>query len=573
MKIDDSPISRFLISLVERKTGLQDSLFSDYTNLLFRRAFDHHSCISLADKKDDEKKLLSHPAVGGPTDKCPFIIFNNKFYFNKHFQLEREVASMLFNRVEQLGNRVNPELKDSLRIVFGASFSKQKLAAFMAMTQKLTVISGGPGTGKTTTVVNILDLINRLEPGARISVAAPTGKAARRLQEAINKSKLANIISSEVSTIHRLLGATISGREWKFGKGNKLAADIVMIDEASMLDLNLMYRLLNAIDNQTRLMLVGDPQQLPSVEAGSVLSDLCSKGESFSEDFRKIAKQFVGEIGITKSSIFQDTVCNLENVYRFKPESGIGKLANELRTRSKNNVIIDDKVIFQFSDRKNLSRLIRNYSEKNLDIFSSKEEKEFSFEENSNTSAIICSRRRGTMGSVQINQEIEWLLEEKGLKESGNAFYHGRPIIITENDYRLGLFNGDTGICLEDKASGTFFVKFDGLEQKVAEIQLPSHESSFAITVHKSQGSEFDHVLFILGLIDDDTDNPNLINRELVYTAITRAKKTITIFSDKKTWETATSRSSNRISGMLEHVIDLKSQKKLQETHGAQQPD
>ena len=475
---------------------------------------------------------------------------------------------MLSNRVELIETEINFELKDTLHKVFGGNFSKQKLAAFMAMTQKLTVISGGPGTGKTTTVVNILDLINRLEPGARISVAAPTGKAARRLREAINNAKLTNIISSEVSTIHRLLGATISGREWKFGKGNKLAADIIMIDEASMIDLNLMYRLLNAIDNQTRLMLVGDPQQLPSVEAGSILSDLCSQGESFSEDFRKTAKPFVGGIGFTQSSIFQDAVCNLENIYRFKPESGIGKLAKKLRTGSKNNLVSDDKVTFEFSDGKNLSAVVRNYADKNLDIFSSEEKREFSFEDNRNTSAIICSRRSGTMGSVQINQEIELLLEERGLKESGNAFYHGRPIIITENDYRLGLFNGDTGLCLEDKATGTFFVKFDGLEHKVAEIQLPSHESSFAITAHKSQGSEFDHVLFILGLIDDDTDNPNFINRELVYTAITRAKKTITIFSDKKTWETATSRSSNRISGILEHVIELKSQKKLRQTHG-----
>ena len=129
------------------------------------------------------------------------------------------------------------------------------------------------------------------------------------------------------------------------------------------------------------------------------------------------------------------------------------------------------------------------------------------------------------MGSLKINQEIESLLEERGLKESGNDFYHGRPIIITENDYRLGLFNGDTGYCLEDKATGNFFVKFAGLENKVAEMQLPSHESAFAITAHKSQGSEFNNVFFVLGLIDEVADNPNLINRELVYTAITRAKK------------------------------------------------
>ena len=123
MRSDDSPVSRFLIRLVERKTGLQDSLFRDYANILFRGAFDHHSCISLADKKHDEKKLLGHPAVGGPTDKCPFIIFNNKLYLNKHFQLEREVASMLFNRVERLGTGISHELKDSLSLVFGESFS------------------------------------------------------------------------------------------------------------------------------------------------------------------------------------------------------------------------------------------------------------------------------------------------------------------------------------------------------------------------------------------------------------------------------------------------------------------
>ena len=564
---DDLPISDFLIKLVERKTGLQDPMFRKYVTLLFQRTFDHHSCLSLVGNPDDEKELLSHPAVGGPTEKCPLIIFNRKLYFNKYFQLERAVARMIFNRVTKAKTEANLELKDICDKVFGVDFSKQKLAALMAITRKLTIISGGPGTGKTTTVVTILDIINRLEPNARISLAAPTGKAARRLREAINDYQLTNMTTPEVSTVHRLLGATISGEKWKFGKSNKLPADIIMIDEASMIDLNLMYRLLNALDDQARLILVGDPQQLPSVEAGSILSDLCSEGENFSEDFRKIAKRFVGEISVTKSSIFPDVICNLENIYRFKSKSGIGKLASKLRTKSKDNIVNDNEVAFEFSERQSLSPLIRNYCEKNLDIFSPDENREISFEENYNTSAIICSRRTGPMGSLKINQEIESLLEERGLKEPGNDFYHGRPVIITENDYRLGLFNGDTGFCLEEKTSGNFFVKFDGLENKVAEMQLPSHESAFAITAHKSQGSEFNNVFFVLGLIDDDADNPNLINRELVYTAITRAKKNITIFSDQKTWDIATSRSSNRISGMLEHLIDLNNQERSRENN------
>ena len=534
---------------------------------MFQRTFDHHSCLSLEDNPDDEKELLSHPAVGGPFEKCPLIIFNKKLYFNKYFQLERAVARMIFNRIAKAKTEANLEIKDTLDKVFGVDFSKQKLAAFMAITQKMTIISGGPGTGKTTTVVTILDIINRLEPNARISLAAPTGKAARRLREAINDYKLTNMTTPEISTVHRLLGATINREEWKYGESNKLPADIIMIDEASMIDLNLMYRLLNALDDQTRLLLVGDPQQLPSVEAGSILADLCSEGESFSNDFRIIAKRFIGEIGFTKSSIFPDVVCKLENIYRFKSESGIGKLANKLRTKSKNNIVIDNGVAFEFSGRESLSALIRNYCEKNLDIFSYKEKREISFEENYNNSAIICSRRTGSMGSLKINQEIESLLEERGLKEPGNDFYHGRPIIITENDYRLGLFNGDTGFCLEDTATGNFLIKFDGLENKVAEIQLPSHESAFAITAHKSQGSEFSNVLFVLGFIDDNADNPNLINRELVYTAITRAKKNITIFSDQKTWDAATSRSSNRMSGMVEHLIDLNNQETPQENN------
>ncbi|MDC2963305.1 exodeoxyribonuclease V subunit alpha [Gammaproteobacteria bacterium] len=564
---DESLITDFLIKLVEKKTGLRDLLFRKYVNLLFQGALDHHPCLSLANNPDDEQGLLSHPAVGGPTEKCPLIIFNRKLYFNKYFQLESSVARMIFNRVTMEKIEANLELRDTFDEVFGVHSSKQKLAGLMAITRKLTIISGGPGTGKTTTVVKILDIINRLEPNARISLAAPTGKAARRLREAINDYNLTNITTPEVSTVHRLLGAPISGEEWKFGKGNKLPFDIIMIDEASMIDLNLMYRLLNALEDQTRLILVGDPQQLPSVEAGSILSDLCSEGESFSEDFRKIAKGFVGEISSTKNSIFPDVICNLENIYRFKSASGIGKLANNLRTKAKNNIIIDNEVVFEFSGRENLSSLIKNYCEKNLDIFSCEEKREINFEENYNSSAIICSRRTGAMGSLKINQEIESLLEERGLKGSSNDFYHGRPIIITENDYRLGLFNGDTGYCLEDKATGNFLVKFAGLENKVAEMQLPSHESAFAITAHKSQGSEFNNVFFVLGLIDDVADNPNLINRELVYTAITRAKKNITIFSDQKTWDIATSRSSNRMSGMLEHLIDLNNQERPRENN------
>ena len=217
---DESLISDFLIKLVEKKTGLRDLLFRKYVKLLFQRALDHHPCLSLANNPDDEQGLLSHPAVGGPTEKCPLIIFNRKLYFNKYFQLESSVARMIFNRVTMEKIEANLELRDTFDEVFGVHSSKQKLAALMAITRKLTIISGGPGTGKTTTVVAILDIINRLEPNARISLAAPTGKAARRLREAIKYYNLTNITTPEVSTVHRLLGASISGEEWKFGKSN-----------------------------------------------------------------------------------------------------------------------------------------------------------------------------------------------------------------------------------------------------------------------------------------------------------------------------------------------------------------
>jgi exodeoxyribonuclease V alpha subunit len=325
-----------------------------------------------------------------------------------------------------------------------------------------------------------------------------------------------------------------------------------------MVDLTLMYRLLDALLPQTRLILLGDPEQLPSVEAGNVLADLCRNTAGYSAEFAIQVKALLGvDIPVrSKPRQLVDAMCHFDKSYRFASESGIGQLASSIRAGEPNLVSSEDDEVQVFSldtlAGNNLGKEITSYYFEYEMLIQNSEIDAKTLLANFEQTRILCAVRDGELGIESLNTEIERYLEVKNLKQIEQDFYHGRPIIITRNDYSLGLFNGDIGICIidpRDRQIKTAFLDSAGEPQLYLTSRLPPHETCFAMTVHKSQGSEFDHVTLILPRPTSDATE-QLLTRELVYTAITRARHSIAIYTDQDTWTATLARTVERMSGL-----------------------
>ncbi len=515
-----------------------------------------HSCLDLTQLDPAlTQELQAEASVGGPEDGKPFVLSHNKLYLSRFYHYESEVAALISRRNVALDIPDATLLAQKLEQHFGdAEHNRQKLAAFLAIVRQLAIITGGPGTGKTSTVVKILDILLEESPDLTIKLVAPTGKAAMRLSDSINEWAESREKKFQVQTLHRLLGMRKDGRTWRHGPQNQVKVDLLIVDEASMIDLTMMHRLLGALPEHTRLILLGDPNQLPSVDTGNVLADLCAGATGFSSTFAALAANFVGEVQtVEQSHQLTDAVCELDKSYRFDPNSGIATLAKAIQSGQPATGLADHSVVFKTDDQGTLVRDLLGYWKNYIGLLA---EKQFdtemllrSFEQ----TRILCSRRGGEAGVELINREIESALESEGIKSPDNEFYAGRPILITQNDYNLGLFNGDIGICTPIETSEQFVVSFSGASEPLLASRLPKHESCFAMTVHKAQGSEFEHV--ILALSEEASDDAtSLLTRELLYTAITRAKDHITIHCDTQIWARAVSQSSRRVSGMTQFL-------------------
>ncbi len=449
----------------------------------------------------------------------------------------------------------------------------QKVAALTATLNKFCLISGGPGTGKTFTVAKILALLLEQAGKGRLEIllAAPTGKAAARLSESIRTAKktlnfskdIVDAIPSESYTIHRLL-KTIPGSPYFFyNSENRLPADVVVVDEASMIDLALMSKLLEAIPATARVILIGDKDQLASVEAGSVLGDICDRNRvhGFSERFCKRLEKITGEefnIGIEHDNFkngLQDCIVVLKKSFRFTDDSAIGKLSRSVNCGDVEKVLdVLQTSPMQVSwietqGRKDLiktlaKKLIQGYSEylKTADPHIALER--------FNRFKILCAVNIGPLGVKAVNRLAEQILSREGLIQPEQDWYLGRPVLITRNDYSLGLFNGDMGLTLpapdsNNKDLHVYFPGSSGQLRRFLPHRLAEHETVFAMTVHKSQGSEFDDVLLIL----PEKDYP-VLTRELIYTAITRARRNISIWGTEEVVRAAVSRKIERTSGL-----------------------
>ncbi len=456
-----------------------------------------------------------------------------------------------------------------------ACLNWQKVAVAVAATSQVSVISGGPGTGKTTTVSKLLALLVRqgLEQNKElhIKLAAPTGKAAARLTESITGAlgqlalakEVTELIPTQASTIHRLLGVIPGRSVFRRNQDNPLHLDVLVVDEASMVDLPLMAKLLQALPPGAKLVLLGDKDQLASVEAGSVLGDICSFAETgYGPEKASQLSALTGyKLSVTSSgsgSGINNQLCLLRKSYRFDANSGIGTLARavnsgqtklipglwdsfgDIRQTDLNERGYQDLLSLCLSGYSPYLHLLRESA-------AAVQDKARSALAAFNRFQLLCAVREGYFGVKELNDKIEGLLRKKGLLPTGEFWYPGRPVIIMQNDHGLGLFNGDIGICLADEAGKlrVYFELSDGLIHDFLPSRLPQHETVFAMTVHKSQGSEFAHTVLVL----PDQMNP-VLSRELVYTGITRAKKQLDLFARPQILALAVKQKTQRASGL-----------------------
>jgi exodeoxyribonuclease V alpha subunit len=416
----------------------------------------------------------------------------------------------------------------------------------------------------------------------KVFLAAPTGKAASRLTESIAnsletlpcKESTKNAIPGDGLTIHRLLKSRGHSSQFVYNSENKLPADVVVVDEASMVDLPLMSKLIQALLPATRLILLGDTDQLASVEAGSVLGDICGEKRfnRFSSDFINHIKPVAPAIAMEKtedspgerpiSTGLHDCRVHLTKNYRFEETSGIPRLSR-LVNQGNADAVMD---VLKEGTHKDLNWLPLKIGDRLLPILEKRIIQYFGdlasikdpekALDRMNNFKILCALNHGPHGVNGINQlAIEVLSRNTGLGQGTGTsiWYHGRPVIIRKNDYQLELFNGDMGIVLEnpDKENAlSVFFKYNNREiRTIMPYRLPEHDTAYAMTIHKSQGSEFDDVLMVL----PENDVP-VLTRELVYTGITRARQNLSILSPESAIRLAVSRQIQRTSGLRDRL-------------------
>ncbi|WP_069131004.1 exodeoxyribonuclease V subunit alpha [Rhodohalobacter halophilus] len=518
-------------------------------------------------EKFDRSELDKSRLVGIGREEKPFILHGDQISVRRFFMYENRIADWISSKSEksyQLAPDFPFEFFHSLFEEDKESPNWQQVAVVMSFIKPFLIISGGPGTGKTTTVAKILamKMVSSHEP-LRIALAAPTGKAAGRMAESLYREmdqlnvpeEKRSQLPDDAATLHRLLYGLDRGGLLPDPEKKKLRYDLIIVDEASMIDLNLMHRLISHIGEGTQLILLGDKDQLASVEAGSVFADLCRKPENgFLKETAKLIKQLMPdtELPLKEQSVLSDSVLYLTKSYRFDSESGIGKLAALVKRGEPDaegmKTVMDGSSelsceTFNFS-RDKLEELAGNLAERVKEVQNIRDER--ALLDFWKRSAWLTVLRRGPEGSRELNRLVEKILILQRSVQPENGWYHGRPIIITRNSYSLGVFNGDMGVCLHDGSGELRIYVESGSEiKKLQPSRLTDYAPAYFLTVHKSQGSEFNHVNLLL----PKRDTP-ILTRELLYTAITRARNSFTLYGEMGLFAKGVSRQTVRYTGL-----------------------
>lgn len=486
-------------------------------------------------------------AFGSPVAVRPLVLDSSlRLYLARYYDHEQRLARAV---VRLLRARSSSVVDVEPRLTAGLD-SDQARALASALSGGLTIVSGGPGTGKTSTVVRILAALfeqSRRERGVfpRVKLLAPTGKAAVRLSEAISAAKKRLDAPSDViealpeqgSTIHRALGVLPRSRtRFRHGLESPLDVDVVVVDEASMVDLALMRHLFEALPKGASVLLLGDRDQLSSVDAGNVLAELCDALEVERDSAR-------------------GALCQLTQSHRFGG-GGLGPFASAARA---GDVVRTREALVAKESGVRLIESARGAEERELTRLAVQAFRKIAVAPDAKVALaqltafrVLCAHRVGSYGVTAVNQAIQDALTKERLIATGMEYFHGRPILVTETDPVMELMNGDVGLVWTEpgKSPAVLFERPGREPLSIAPAHLPSHETAFAMTIHKSQGSEFEHVVIVL----PPAESP-LATRELLYTAITRARRQVTLIGDPAALEVGLGREVQRASGLARAIL------------------
>lgn len=508
--------------------------------------------------------LNNSPLVSDGSITTPLVLQGSRLYLNRYWRYEQRLAQELLNRTDQQTSDINEQLlQDGLNRFFDQNneydIADQRMAADIAVRRQLTIISGGPGTGKTTTVTKILALLQeqsfaQTENPLDILLLTPTGKAAARLSQAIRDKKndleadgkVIHSIPDQASTIHRALGyQSRTPTTFRYNKENPLHANVVLIDEASMVDVALMAKLFDAVSKTAKVILLGDHNQLFSVETGSILGDICRAANNSQ-----------------KKGGFAECVVYLTTNFRFKKGKGIGLLTEAVHhgdSAKVVNILKDTEhgeiALSPVGEANKVSAELcrevvdgyRDYLTADGPLAALRSFERF---------RVLCAHRHGFGGVEHLNAIIERFLAKEGLLTPQKEWYKGRPVMVLANNYSMQLFNGDIGVAWPDsEKSNELRVYFAGVSldklRGFQPLRLPRHETVFAMTIHKSQGSEFDKVAVVF----PQEESP-ILSRELLYTAISRAREKLTVFASEDVLCKAVSHQIERASGLSERLTN-----------------
>lgn len=506
-----------------------------------------------------------------------FVLEDDRLYLSRYHRAESRLATAIHRRAASVVAVDATASTARFRALFpsacdAATVDWQALAAVAALRSPLVFITGGPGTGKTTVAARLLALLLDRDPTLTIALAAPTGRAAARLSEAIGAAAIRDGLHDLTQiaattggrTLHRLLGYHPATQRFRFRASRPLAEDVVVVDEASMVDVLMMDALFAALKPSARVIVLGDPDQLASVDTGFVLGDVtrAAHGDERSDAVRysaNLVRAYAALSGVHAPALvredhplpLQDVVIRLQVSWRFGRQMGIGRLAESTRLGRSDDVlgVLDDPACDDVALRDMpataaaLLAPVQSQIERLLSALTPDDALEALAQ-----FRILAALREGPSGVAGLNTLIESWLQRRGRFVAG--WYDHRPILITANDPSTQLYNGDVGVVLA--VGGVPMVHFptpDGGVRSLSPSQLPMHETAWAMTVHKSQGSEFDHVLLVLPDVDS-----RVLTRELVYTGVTRARRSVTLFGDRQILVAAVERSVARASGLVQRL-------------------
>lgn len=534
-----------------------------------------------------------------PKQIAPILFQHNRIYLYRYWQAENRIAAKMKMMAQdepihaqeiELNKRILDRVFETDQ---NDQISWQKVAAATALAKKFCVISGGPGTGKTYTVVRLLAALQlkRLEQSQEpltIALAAPTGKAAARLKESIEKdidkleipTAVKQLIPSKASTIHSLLDIRPNSDIPKHNTDNPLHLDLLVVDEASMIDLFVMEKLFNALKPNTRLILLGDKDQLASVEAGNAMSelgDLLIQGYSENHSAYLSAATGYPIFSQNNLSTIGDSLCHLKVSRRFDESSGIGHLATAVNEKQAVN---SWEKFAKFTDIEQIAypsekvehtqwqkECVEQIVQKAVELYGDYLKLVNQRKQNPNAVSVsqifetfakvrfLSALRVGGFGVENLNLQIAEALRNAKLVSFKYArdSYIGKPILVTENAKQLKVFSGDIGLILPDEQGNAriyFETKINEQHLSLSPSRLPSFEPAYVMTVHKSQGSEFLHTLMVMPL----TPSP-VLTKELLYTAITRAREKFTLFGNQTIWESSVKRDIQRQSGLKTQLL------------------